>query len=224
VEVDEAIRSRKSVRKFLPKLVEQERVRHILKTAARSPSGNNIQPWKVHVVTGSPKDKLSKEILDAFDAGDDRCQPEYNYYPLEWFEPFQGRRRRSGYGLYEALGIGRDEKEKRHAQMRRNFTFFDAPVGLIVTLNRHLEAGSYMDTGMFIQSIMTSARGQGLHTCTQAAFAWYHDIIREHFPVGTDEVVLCGIALGYEDPDAPENKFITEREDVENFATFHGFS
>ncbi|PMR72065.1 nitroreductase [Billgrantia endophytica] len=221
--VDDAILSRKSVRRFLPEPVSLETVEHLLKVAGRAPSGSNIQPWRVHVVGGRARERLSDAIMAAFDAGTADHRPEYHYYPEHWFEPYLGRRRRCGYGLYESLGIQRDDKQKRLEQMRRNYLFFDAPVGMIVTIDRRLEAGSYMDTGMLIQSILVAARGQGLHTCAQAAFAWYHDIIREQLGLDDNELVLCGIALGHEDPEAPENHFITEREPIEAFTTFHGF-
>ncbi|MGQ4878096.1 nitroreductase [Billgrantia sp. LNSP4103-1] len=217
--VDDAIQSRKSVRRFLPDPVSCETVAHIIEVASRAPSGNNIQPWKVHVVTGVARERLSNSILAAYDAGEDH-HPEYDYYPTAWFEPYRERRQRCGYGLYETLGIKREDKVRRHAQMRRNFHFFDAPVAMIVTLDRRLEAGSYMDAGMLIQSLMLAARGQGLHTCAQAALAWYHAIIREQLGLETNELVLCAIALGHEAPEAPENHFITEREPLASIATF----
>ncbi|WP_104204387.1 nitroreductase [Billgrantia saliphila] len=220
--VDDAIRSRKSVRRFLPVPVSRESVAHIIEVAGRAPSGNNIQPWKVHVVAGEAQQRLSDAILGAFDSGEEH-QPEYTYYPSQWFEPYRERRQRCGYGLYETLGIAREDKARRHEQMRRNFHFFDAPVALIVTLDRRLEAGSYMDAGMLIQSLMLAARGQGLHTCAQAALAWYHAIIREQLGLGDNELVLCAIALGHEDTEAPENHFITEREPLASIATFRGF-
>ena len=220
--VDDAILSRKSVRRFLPDPVSRDTVSHIIEVACRSPSGNNIQPWKVHVVAGEARERLCHAILGAFDAGEEH-QPEYTYYPTNWFEPFRERRQRCGYGLYETLGIKREDKAQRHEQMRRNYLFFDAPVGMIVTIDRRLETGSFMDAGMLIQSLMTAARGQGLHTCAQAAFAWYHKIIREQLELDDSELVLCAIALGHEDPQAPENHFITEREPVENITTFRGF-
>ncbi|MCC5882031.1 MAG: nitroreductase [Halomonas sp.] len=220
--VDDAIKSRKSVRRFLPDPVSRDTVTHLIEVAGRAPSGNNTQPWQVHVVAGEALHRLIDAILAAFDAGEEH-HPEYVYYPTQWFDPYRERRQRCGYGLYEALGIEREDKARRHEQMRRNFHFFDAPVAMIVTLDRRLETGSYMDAGMLIQSLMTAARGQGLHTCAQAALAWYHQIIRDQLGLADYELVLCAIALGHEDPDAPENHFITEREPVANVASFHGF-
>jgi len=221
--VDEAIRSRKSVRRFLPAPVPAAVVSHILSVAARAPSGNNVQPWRVYVVAGERREKLCDAIVEAASGDPDRHQPEYAYYPTSWFEPYLERRRRCGFGLYATLDIGRDDKVARERQMLRNYTFFDAPVGLIVTLDRRLNTGSFMDVGMFIQNILVAARAQGLHTCAQAAFAWFHKIAREHLPMGDNEILLCGIALGHEDVDAPENAFITERAGLGEFVSFHGF-
>lgn len=219
--IDTAITSRKSVRRFLDTPVDRATIMHIFQVASRSPSGSNIQPWKAHVVAGAAKDQLCQRLLAAVDQGQS-YPPEYHYYPQSWFEPYLERRRRCGFGLYETLGIGREDKAKRGAQARRNFYLFDAPVGFFITMDRRLEAGSFMDCGMFIQSVMLAARGQGLHTCPQAAFAWYHTIIRDELKLDENSLLLCGIALGYEDTQAPENSFITERESVEKFATFHG--
>ena len=221
--VDDAITSRRSVRRFLPTPVPRETVRHILDVSARAPSGHNVQPWRVYALAGSARDRLCEDILQAARSDAQAHQPEYEYYPTEWHEPYIGRRRTIGYDLYASLGIARDDTARREAQMLRNYSFFDAPVGLLVTLDRRLETGSYMDLGMFIQNIMIAARGQGLHTCAQAAFAWYHRIVRQHLPLSEHEVLACGIALGVEDTAAPENRLVTAREPAEAFTTFVGF-
>lgn len=221
--VDEAITSRKSVRRFLPTPVPRETVEHVLEVAARAPSGHNVQPWRVYALAGEPLAKLGDAVLHAARTEADKHLPEYEYYPTKWVEPYIGRRRATGFGLYAALGIARDDAARREAQMLRNYVFFDAPVGLMVTLDRRLETGSFMDLGMFIQSIMIAARGQGLHTCAQAAFAWYHKVVRAHLPLADHELLTCGISLGVEDPAAPENAFITTREPVEAFTHFTGF-
>lgn len=221
--VDDAIRSRKSVRRFLPTPVPVSVVRHILEVSARAPSGNNVQPWRVYVVAGEPRERLCSAIVQAATSDPDRHQPEYAYYPTQWVEPYLERRRRCGFGLYATLGIARDDAKAREGQMLRNYVFFDAPVGLFVTLDRRLNTGSFMDLGMFIQNIMVAARAQGLHTCAQAAFAWFHKVVREHLPLSEHEILACGIALGHEDTAAPENAFITERAQPPEFAHFAGF-
>jgi nitroreductase len=221
--VDVAIRSRKSVRRFLPLSIPRHTVEHILAVAARAPSGNNVQPWHVHVLTGDAKQALCTDILDAATTQSEQHHAEYRYYPDNWFEPYLGRRRVSGFGLYETLGIARDDLQARNQQMLRNYHFFDAPVGLLISLDRRLNTGSYMDLGMFIQNILLAARGQGLHTCAQAAFAWYHQVVRRHVPLADNDILVCGIALGHEDREAPESMMETSREPVTNFASFQGF-
>ena len=221
--VDDAIRSRKSVRRFLPTPVPQDVVRHILEVSTRAPSGNNVQPWKVYVTAGEVRQRLCDTVVRAATDEAGRHEPEYTYYPTTWVEPYLDRRRRCGFGLYATLGISRDDRAARERQMLRNYLFFDAPVGMLVTLDRRLNTGSYMDLGMFIQNVLITARGHGLHTCAQAAFAWYHKVARAQLPISDHEILVCGIALGHEDTAAPENAFITERAAVEEFTSFHGF-
>ena len=224
--VEDAITSRRSIRCFLPDPVGRETVEHLLAVASRAPSGTNIQPWKVYVVAGEAKAALSATILEAYDSvrdGDEKFEREYNYYPLEFTEIHLARRRKIGWDLYGLLGIAKGEKDKMHTQHRRNFMFFDAPVGLVFTIDRALQIGSWLDYGMFLQNIMVAARGLGLHTCPQVAFANYHVLIREQLGIPEDEVVICGMSLGTADAEAIENTLVTEREPVEGFATFIDF-
>lgn len=217
----EALETRRSVRAFLPTPVPRETIERILTLAARAPSGTNMQPWNVHVVTGAARARLCDAVLAAFDAGeaDDR---EWQYYPDPFFEPYLARRRKVGWDLYGALGIARGETAKMHAQHGRNFRFFDAPVGMIVTIHRDLKIGSWLDLGIFLGALCAAARGEGLHTCLQAAWAPHQRIIRQHLPIPPEHTVVCGVALGHEDAAAPENALRTERAAVAEFASFHG--
>lgn len=220
--VDAAITSRRSVRAFLPTPVAREDIEAILEVAARAPSGTNTQPWKVYVLTGAIKEKLSDEILRAHndpELGKQHTE-EYRYYPVKWVSPYIDRRRKIGWDLYTLLGLTRENKAGMHAQHGRNYRFFDAPVGMIFTIDRILEQGSWLDYGMFLQNIMIAARGRGLDTCPQAAFTPFHKIIKEVLQLSDDEMVVCGMALGYADPDKIENKLITEREPATDFAKF----
>ena len=221
MQVDEAIRSRKSVRSFLPTPVPQSVVRHILELAASAPSGNNVQAWRVHVVTGNALRVLGEAMRAEARDHTQSCIPEYSYYPDQWVEPYLSRRRQCGYSLYEVLGIDRQDMAGRQRQMLRNFTFFDAPVGIMVTTDRRLNTGSFMDLGMFLQNIMLAARGQGLHTCPQAAFADLHHIVRQHLELGDEEILACGVSLGFEDEGARENALQMPREPVDAFARFY---
>jgi nitroreductase len=218
--VDEAIASRRSVRAFLPDPVPEEMVRDILEIAARAPSGTNMQPWRAYVATGETKRKIADAILNSGIRAEKAVWDEYRYYPDQFFEPYLTRRRTVGFGLYNLLGIGRREVEKMRAQHDRNFIFFDAPVGMIFTIDRRLNVGSWIDYGMFLENIMIAARARGLHTCPQAAFAPYHRQLRPILGIPEEEVVVCGIALGYEDVSKPENDLRTERAPLEEWVTF----
>ena len=220
--VDAAITTRRSLRAFLPTPVPRATVEEILAVASRAPSGTNTQPWKVYVLTGESKMELSRKIKAAFDDPQIRAghTEEYAYYPTEWKSPFIDRRRKVGWDLYGLLDIGKTDKARMHAQHGRNYDFFDAPVGLMFTIDRGMRQGSWLDYGMFLQSIMIAARGRGLDTCPQAAFSQFHRIITEHVGAPANEQVVCGMSLGYADPLAPENALVTEREPVGAFARF----
>ncbi|EHP44924.1 putative nitroreductase [Cupriavidus basilensis OR16] len=221
-QVDQAIITRRSVRAFLDTPVPRDVVNEILAVASRAPSGTNAQPWRVYVLTGDAKVRLSTDVLAAYDdpQRDSKYREEYPYYPREWVTPYIDRRRKVGWDLYSLLQISREDKARMHAQHSRNFTFFGAPVGMIFTIDRILEQGSWLDYGMFLQSIMVAARARGLDTCPQAAFTQFHAVIGNHLRLPADEMVVCGMALGHADPAAIENTLSTEREPVSGFARF----
>ena len=217
--VDEAITSRRSVRAFLPDSVDEPTIREILDVASWAPSGTNMQPWRVYVTSGGTKDRVSRAILDS-GLRAEKARGEYKYYPDKFFEPYYARRRAVGYALYGHLGIGKRDVDQMRTQHDRNFVFFDAPVGMIFTIDRRLNQGSWVDYGMFLQNIMVAARGRGLHTCPQAAFAPYHQQIRPVLDIPDEEIVVCGMALGYEDISKPENALRTERALLDEWAVF----
>lgn len=223
--VDAAITSRRSIRAFLPTPVPRATIEAILQVAARAPSGTNTQPWKVHVLTGAAKDELSRRIRAAYDDPAERAthREEYAYYPTDWVPPYIDRRRKVGWDLYGLLGIAKTDKARMHAQHGRNYAFFDAPVGLIFTIDRRLKIGSWLDYGMFLENICIAARGRGLETCPQAAFAQFHRIVRAELDLADEEIVVCGMALGHADPDAIENSLVTERVPARDFTRFAGF-
>jgi len=221
--VDTAIRSRMSVRAFTGQAVPRTDIEAILDVASRAPSGTNCQPWRVYVLQGSSRDSLIAQVCAAHDAI--RADPsvaqsyreEYDYYPEKWVSPYIDRRRENGWGLYGLLGIGKGDKDKMHAQHQRNYRFFDAPVGLMFTIDRVMGRGSLVDYGAFLQSIMVAARGRGLHTCPQAAWNGFAKIIMPHIGAGDGEMLVCGMALGYADADALVNGFVTPRVPVTEF-------
>lgn len=223
VTIDDAITSRHSVRAFTDQPVSREQVAHLLEVARWAPSATNTQPWKVHVLVGEARETLSRALLARFNGEVEFTpNPDYEYYPEEWREPYIARRRACGWGLYGVLGIKKGEREKSHRQHARNFAFFDAPVGLIFCIDESFRLGGWLDVGMFMQNIMVAARGQGLHTCPQAAFAGFAPVIREHLNVPEHESVICGMAIGYKDPSVPENQWRTDREPLEEFVQWHG--
>ncbi|WP_019218492.1 nitroreductase [Bartonella florencae] len=219
LDIFQSILSRKSIRAFSSQPVLQETIREILKFASRAPSGTNLQPWQVIVLTGDALQKLGQELSRLALLGI-KGEREYHYYPRQWREPYLSRRRKNGLDLYKSLGIEKDNQEKMLRQKARNFSFFGAPVGLLFTMDHDMEIGSWLDLGIFMQTIMLAARGFGLDTCPQAAFADYHRQIRTLLSVPTDRHIICGMALGYRDESAPENNFETEREPIENFVRF----
>jgi nitroreductase len=220
--VDLAITSRRSVRRFLDTPVPRETIEALLQVAARAPSGTNTQPWKTYVLTGAAREGLVRKILAAYDDPAQRAShvEEYAYYPTQWVSPYIERRRKVGWDLYGLLGIGKADKQRMHEQHGRNFRFFDAPVGLIFTIDRIMCQGSWLDYGMFLQNLMVAARGRGLDTSPQAAFMQLHRNINQHVGAEPGEMVVCGMSLGHADPDAPENRLVTEREPVASFARF----
>lgn len=219
--IEDAITGRRSTRAFLDKPVPRAALEKILRIAGRAPSGSNIQPWRVWVLEGAVKARLTAELTRLHASGDPGDR-EYNYYPEKWREPYLARRRACGFGLYKTLGLGRDDKAGMHAQHGRNFTFFGAPVGLVFSIDRDMEPGSWLDTGMFLQSIMLAARGEGLDTCPQAAFAYFASTVKSIVGIPADQTLICGMALGYADPAAVVNTFVTERMGQEAFVTYVG--
>jgi nitroreductase len=221
--VDEAILSRRSLRAFKPDLVPRELVEEILAVASRAPSGSNIQPWQVTVLAGAARDRLVAAMMARFHAqGTKETDRPYNYYPVTWREPYLGRRRKVGWELYASVGIKKGDVERTAVQHGRNFGFFDAPIGMIFTIDRDMELGSWLDYGMFLQNIMLAARARGLDTCPQAAIAYAHDVVRKELAIPDDRQIVCGMALGYARADAPENNLVTVREPVAGFAKFEG--
>ncbi len=224
--VDEAIASRMSARAFTAQPVPRELLQAILQVASRAPSGTNCQPWHVYVLQGASRDTLVQQVSALHDAM--RTDPalvaqyaeEYDYYPQKWISPYIDRRRENGWGLYGLLGIGKGDKDRMHEQHQRNYRFFDAPVGLMFTVDRVMGRGSLLDYGCFLQSIMVSARGHGLHTCPQAAWNGFSKVIMPHIGAGADEMLVCGMALGYADETAVVNGFHTPRVPVQDFTTW----
>jgi len=215
----DAIRSRHSCRAFLAREVEADKIERILKLAARAPSGGNLQPWWVAVVSGRTQRTLAAEIEARFRAGV-RREPDYPYYPEHWAEPYRSRRFACGLQLYSTLGIEREDKARRREQWIENYRSFGAPVVLYLYMESHLATGAYVDLGIFLQSLMLAALEEGLATCPQQALAEYPRIVKQTLGLGDDTVLVCGVALGYEDPSAPVNQYRTPRAELVEFVRY----
>lgn len=216
----EAIRARGSTRAFLPTPVPEELLRQLVAAANFAPSGSNIQPWHVHAVTGAARDALCSRVYEAAQAG---AEPpmSYKYYPTEWREPFLARRRACGWGLYGTLGIPKTDRDAMQAQQLRNFLLFDAPVGLLFTIDSDLNQGSWLDYGMYLQTLMLAATSLGLATCPQASWLAYERIVRDQLKLPQSQSLVCGIALGYADPMARVNRFRPARLPADEVLTWH---
>ena len=215
----EALHRRKSVRAFLNKNVEKDKINAILNAASHAPSGVNTQPWQVAVVTGATKHKLQTLIENTFREGD-KGKADYHYYPENWIEPYKTRRIACGLQMYSTLEIKREDKQRQLDQWAANFRAFDAPVMLLFFMDSCMQTGSYIDYGIFLQSIMLAAMEHGLATCPQASLADYPKIIKTTLDYPQDSILLCAMALGYEDKDALVNSYRTPREKVDTFTRY----
>ena len=220
--IDDALKARRSVRAFRPDPVPRALIEEILQVASRAPSGTNIQPWKIHVVAGEVRERLVREVLAHRQTGPADTHAEFPRWAKRK-EPYITRMRTLGKAMYGLLGVPRGDPAANDRQWARNYQFFDAPVGLILTIDKALDSMSYFDVGMFAMAIMLAAKARGLDTCGQGAWNNFWSVTRRVLAVPDDEFIICGISLGYADETAPVNTLVSEREPVEAFATFHGF-
>ncbi len=220
MKVSDAINSRRSMRVFKADPVAKADVEWIISNANRAASNGNLQPWKLYVTMGGARQRLSAAILKAMDEGDAGPGAEYNVYPKEFTPLYDARRKTVGKQLYSLLGIPRGDAGGMLRQFRKNYEFFDAPVGMILCVERRMEKGQWIDCGIFLDELMLLAREKGLHTCPQAAFSRFQHVVRRELKIPDDQVVICGLAVGYADPDAVPNNLITERAPTKDFTTW----
>ena len=220
--IDSLLSLRRSVRVFRPDPVPRAMIEEILNVASRSPSGTNIQPWKIHVVTGETRERLVEEVLAHRETNPPDDSAEFPRASKRK-EPYVSRMRKLGKEMYSLLGIPKGDTDANWRQWGRNYTFFDAPVGLILTIDKDLDAMSFLDLGMFGLAIMLAAKARGLDTCAQGAWNNYWTVTRRILGVPDDQFIVFGISLGWADESAAVNSLVSEREPVEGFATFHGF-
>lgn len=220
---DEVVRSRRSTRSYTEAPVALDLVEELLELAGRAPSNSNVQPWHTYVLSGRHKRELTKSVIAYYDQVGRVAEREFDYQPAvdQWAPPFSTRREHFGDGLYgQALGLQRSDSVDRERYHRRNYDFFNAPVGLIFTVARHPKLSSLIDIGAYIQTFMLAARSRGLATCAQASFIDFHPAIRSELNISADFMIVCGMSLGWEDTAQPIALNRTEREPVESVATF----
>jgi nitroreductase len=220
MKVSEAINSRRSMRVFKPDPVPKADIEWIIANANRAASNGNLQPWKLYVTTGKARQRLSAAILKAMDENDHGPGAEYSVYPKEFTAVYDARRKTVGKQLYTLLNVPRGDAAGMLKQFRKNYDFFDAPVGMILCVERRMEKGQWIDCGIFLDNLMLLAREKGLHTCPQAAFGRFQHVVRRELRIADDQVVICGLALGQADPDVIPNSLITERAPIEDFTTW----
>ena len=224
MDVFEAVESRISCRWFLDKPVDHALVRELIARAARAASGGNLQPWRIYALTGAPLAALKQQVAGHIADRDPRHdEPEYPIYPKVMWEPYKGRREEHGIQLYGALNIARDDAAGRLAQYKRNFMFFNAPVGLFITIERQLGPGQWSDLGSYIHTLMYLARGYGLDTCPQESWARLYKLVGAFLKLPPEEMLFCGVAIGYGDHNHPANSFRSPRAELDEFCTFYGF-
>jgi nitroreductase len=217
--VEHAITRRRAVRAFLPDAVDPALLRRLIELAAQAPSGTNMQPWRLRVLGPKTRARLERALIAALDDPSPR-EEEYRYYPAVFREPYLSRRRKVGWDLYGLLGVAKGDHAGMRRQTEANLRFFGAPVALMLTIDRDLEIGSWLDLGGFLQTLLIAAQGHGLESCPQAIFARFHQLVKRELAIPQSEVVVCGIALGKADPDAPANRLVPEREPVEGFTNW----
>lgn len=219
----DAIQSRKSIRAFTSDPVPKETLEKILEISQRAPSGTNTQPWYTYVCAGETRDAIQRDVLELASQGKAASYEKYDYYPSKWKDIHRDRRRGVGWGLYGLLGIQKGDREASARQGRRNFQFFDAPVGMFFTTDAYLGRGSWADVGLYMQTVMLAAREFGLHTCPQAAWIQFQEPIFRHLGIPDDQVLISGLSIGYADEQAIENTLVSEREELANVVKFVGF-
>jgi nitroreductase len=222
-DVEHIMMSRFANRFYLNRAVDLEAITGILHAARHAGSGANVQPWRVYVTAGAAKTALTDAITAAHKTAPGQHSSEYSYLPDPLPEPFASRRREFGSVFYSSLGIAHDDLPARAEQTERNCRFFDAPIGLVFTIDRRLEKGSWLDLGMFIQNIMLAAKARGLDTCTQEFLSRYHTVFRAHLPLVAEELVVCSMAMGFGDPDWAKQRPHMPKASIEEFASLHGF-
>jgi nitroreductase len=220
MKVSEAILSRHSMRVFHDKPVPRDLLEKMIDVSRYAASNGNVQPWKLYVTSGAARQRLSAAIIHAIRTGDQGPGAEYDVYPREFTPVYDQRRKKVGKDLYTLLNVPKGDAEGMQRQFLKNFEFFGAPTGMILTVERRMGNGQWIDCGIFLDNLMLMARELGLHTCPQAAFSRYQHVVRRELAIPDDEIVICGLAVGYADAAEVPNNLVTERAAVSDFTIF----
>ena len=218
--IDELIRSRRTKRGFTQQPVAMETVKEILSIAKYAPSSSNTQPWRCYVVTGQARARVTSAAVEAFRAGPEKLAPEYPFFPQPLHEPYGTRFNVFRGQLGDAQGVHRSDKTGRMRDVERQFLFFDAPVGIIFTMDRRLERASFICYGCFLQNIMLAAKGRGLDTCPQQIWSLQYPVLRTELGIPEGEMVIAGMSLGYADNSMPENNMLLHKVPMDEFTSF----
>jgi nitroreductase len=221
--VSEAAKTRKSIRAFLDKPVPLDVLREVLETAARAPSGGNVQPWRIYALTGEPLARFREKMRARFATNPSPDPLEYHVYPQELWEPHRTWRYRVGEQMYALVGIPREDKPARLRWFAHNYDFFGAPVALFCYIDKRMGPPQWSDLGMYLQTVMLLLRERGLDSCPQECWSIYNAFVRTFTDAPSELMLFCGMAIGYADPNAPVNKLETERAPLDEFTTFMGF-
>ena len=222
MDVFEAVASRYSCRAFLPTPIPEATIRNIVERAARAPSGGNLQPWRVHALAGAKLEQLKALVRARPELLPRGEGAEYDIYPPGLKEPYVTRSRQVGAALYQSIGVPREDRAGRYRQYARNFEFFGAPVGLLLSIERGMGPPQWSDLGMYLQTLMLLLREQGLDSCAQEAWSLYHDTVGAVLAPPAEWTLFCGMSIGYADRSAPLDRLVTERAPLESFATLRG--
>ena len=213
--VTDAVNRRKSVRAFRPDPVSNDVLAELLTTAARAPSGGNVQPWRVYVVNGDSMERFREFIAERPPGA-----PAYDIYPQPLGEPYRSSRFKIGEDMYASIGVGREDKAGRFAQFAKNLDFFGAPAAFFCFIDRQMGPPQWSDLGMFLQTFMLLAQEAGLDTCAQEAWAVHAAAVAEFVGAPDELQIFCGMAIGHADDDHPINSVVSEREPLDVFTTF----
>lgn len=216
MQVSEAVKARRSIRAYLDTPIPDELLKTLLEKASRAPSGGNVQPWRVYVLNGDTMDRFKRHVGECSEPE----TPAYDIYPNKLKEPYRTSRFKVGEDMYALLKIPREDRGARIRRLMENYKFFGAPAAIFCYTDKQMGPPQWSDLGMFLQTLMLLAQEAGLDTCAQEAWSSRPETVASFLDVPQELTIFCGVAIGYKDPEAPVNSLVSDRQGVEEFATF----